>query len=110
MSETATPPGGGGKIADGLPFRALNIAVMTVSDTRDAESDTSGKVLADRVARDGHVLAARALVASHGARILWSGWTVNAIREMIYLSTFFTVYDNQRLFVPSQLLTFQWSP
>ena len=35
---------------------------MTVSDTRDEESDTSGKFLADRVTRDGHVLAARAWV------------------------------------------------
>ena len=61
MSETAPPPGGG-KIADSLPFRPLNIAVMTVSDTRGAESDTSGKLLAERVARDGHVLAARAWV------------------------------------------------
>jgi molybdenum cofactor biosynthesis protein B len=61
VSETLTPPGGG-KIADALPFRALNIAVMTVSDTRDEESDTSGKVLAERVARDGHVLAARVRV------------------------------------------------
>ena len=33
---------------------------MTVSDTRDEENDTSGKLLADRVARDGHTLAARA--------------------------------------------------
>jgi molybdenum cofactor biosynthesis protein B len=45
-----------------MVFRALRIAVLTVSDTRDEESDTSGKLLADRVTRDGHVLAARAMV------------------------------------------------
>ena len=45
-----------------MTFRALRIAVLTVSDTRDEESDTSGKLLADRVTRDGHVLAARAMV------------------------------------------------
>jgi molybdenum cofactor biosynthesis protein B len=56
-----TPPGAG-KLSESLPFRALNIAVMTVSDTRDEESDTSGKLLAERVARDHHVLAARAWV------------------------------------------------
>ena len=45
-----------------LVFRPLRIAVLTVSDTRDEESDTSGKLLADRVIRDGHALAARAMV------------------------------------------------
>lgn len=45
-----------------MTFRPLRIAVLTVSDTRDEESDTSGKLLADRVTRDGHVLAARAMV------------------------------------------------
>jgi molybdenum cofactor biosynthesis protein B len=65
MSETPAPPvtpPGGGKIAEGLPFQPLNIAVMTVSDTRDEENDTSGKLLAERVVRDGHALAARARV------------------------------------------------
>ena len=61
MSELETPPGGG-KLAPGIAFTPLHVAVMTVSDTRDEESDTSGKVLAERVARDGHVLAARAWV------------------------------------------------
>jgi molybdenum cofactor biosynthesis protein B len=56
-----TPPGGG-KIADGVAFQPLNIAVMTVSDTRDKENDTSGTLLAERVTRDGHKLAARAWV------------------------------------------------
>jgi molybdenum cofactor biosynthesis protein B len=45
-----------------IAFRPLRVAVLTVSDTRDEESDTSGKLLADRVTRDGHVLAARAMV------------------------------------------------
>lgn len=58
---SAAPPGGG-KIAEDIAFAPVRIAVMTVSDTRDEESDTSGKVLADRVTRDGHVVAARAWV------------------------------------------------
>ena len=45
-----------------LPFRPVRIAVLTVSDTRDAASDTSGDVLAERIAGAGHLLAARALV------------------------------------------------
>jgi molybdenum cofactor biosynthesis protein B len=50
------------RIDESLPWKAIRIAILTVSDTRDAESDTSGALLADRVARDGHVVAARALV------------------------------------------------
>jgi molybdenum cofactor biosynthesis protein B len=52
-----------------LAFRALRVAVLTISDTRDEESDTSGKLLADRVIRDGHVLAARAMVKDDVAEI-----------------------------------------
>ena len=55
-------PAPGGKISEDLPFRVVRIAVLTISDTRDEESDTSGKVLADRVTRDGHEVAARAMV------------------------------------------------
>ena len=54
MSEAAP---GGGKMSDQIAFAPLKVAVLTVSDTRDEESDTSGKLLADRVTRDGHVLA-----------------------------------------------------
>jgi len=61
LSEGLQVPGGG-KLSDEIAFRPLRVAVMTVSDTRDEESDTSGKLLADRVTRDGHVLAGRAMV------------------------------------------------
>ncbi|MDO8289951.1 MAG: molybdenum cofactor biosynthesis protein B [Parvibaculum sp.] len=44
------------------PFIPLNIAVMTVSDTRTPETDKSGDVLADRVTAAGHKLAARTIV------------------------------------------------
>lgn len=44
------------------PFIPLNIAVMTVSDTRTPETDKSGDVLADRVTAAGHKLAARIIV------------------------------------------------
>ena len=40
----------------------VRIAVLTVSDTRDASNDTSGDTLAARIREAGHVLAARALV------------------------------------------------
>ncbi|MGZ5922616.1 MAG: molybdenum cofactor biosynthesis protein B [Rhizomicrobium sp.] len=68
MSELPQLPGGGRMDAD-LAFRPLRIAVLTVSDTRDEDSDTSGRLLAERVVRDGHVLAARALVKDDVAKI-----------------------------------------
>ncbi|MCP5411401.1 MAG: molybdenum cofactor biosynthesis protein B [Alphaproteobacteria bacterium] len=60
---------GGGHLSEDVPFRPLNIAVLTISDTRDEASDTSGKLLADRVIRDGHCLAARRIVADDIAEI-----------------------------------------
>ena len=42
-------------------FRPLNIALLTVSDTRTTADDTSGDLLAERIAGAGHSLAARAI-------------------------------------------------
>lgn len=43
-------------------FTPINIAVLTVSDTRTAENDTSGDILAQRITDAGHNLAARTIV------------------------------------------------
>jgi molybdenum cofactor biosynthesis protein B len=43
-------------------FKPINIAVLTVSDTRTPETDTSGDILAARVSGAGHKLAARTIV------------------------------------------------
>lgn len=43
-------------------FIPLNIATMTVSDSRTRENDTSGDVLAERITGAGHNLAARTIV------------------------------------------------
>ena len=43
-------------------FLPVNIAVLTVSDTRTLEDDKSGDALADRIAGAGHELAAREIV------------------------------------------------
>lgn len=50
------------KIDETRPFLPVNIAVMTVSDTRTEADDRSGDALAERIAADGHRLAARAIV------------------------------------------------
>jgi len=44
-----------------MAFVPVNIAVLTVSDTRDAGSDTSGDTLAKRIADAGHRVAGRAI-------------------------------------------------
>lgn len=49
-------------INDKLAFVPVRIAVLTVSDTRTAENDTSGDAIADRLTQAGHVLADRALL------------------------------------------------
>jgi molybdenum cofactor biosynthesis protein B len=42
-------------------FRPINIALLTVSDTRTLDDDTSGAILAERIKASGHVLAVRAI-------------------------------------------------
>ncbi len=49
-------------IDESKTFLPINIAVMTVSDTRTLESDTSGKILVDRITAMGHKIAERVLV------------------------------------------------
>ena len=49
-------------IDESRTFYPLNIAVLTVSDTRTGADDTSGDTLATRVMGAGHTLAARALL------------------------------------------------
>jgi molybdenum cofactor biosynthesis protein B len=44
------------------PFIPLNIAVLTISDTRALADDRSGATLADRLTAAGHKLAARDIV------------------------------------------------
>jgi molybdenum cofactor biosynthesis protein B len=42
-------------------FTPINIALLTVSDTRGPEDDTSGDILAERIRSAGHNLVARAI-------------------------------------------------
>lgn len=49
-------------IDETLKFIPIRIAVLTVSDTRTTADDKSGDVLAERVSKAGHVLAARSIV------------------------------------------------
>ncbi|GBR00803.1 molybdenum cofactor biosynthesis protein B [Gluconacetobacter liquefaciens NRIC 0522] len=53
--------GGMSKLDLTRPFLPVRIAVMTVSDTRTLETDTSGGLLAERIVAAGHELAARSI-------------------------------------------------
>lgn len=50
-------------------FLPVNIAVVTVSDTRDLENDRSGARLQELIERDGHRVAARTIVRDDAAAI-----------------------------------------
>ena len=49
-------------IDESLTFYPLRIAILTISDTRDEETDKSGALLAERLTSAGHELAGKAIV------------------------------------------------
>jgi len=57
-------------------FLPLNIAVLTVSDTRTEENDTSGKTLVNKLTAAGHHAAAKAIVPDdiYAIRACISAW------------------------------------
>ena len=57
------------RIDEARPFLSVNIAILTVSDTRTPETDKSGDTLAERVTAAGHRVAARAIVPDDVKRI-----------------------------------------
>ena len=59
----------GGRIDAERAFTPINLAVMTISDSHDSSSDSSGDLLAERIAAAGHVLKARAIVGFDRALI-----------------------------------------
>ena len=56
MAEPALP------IDESREFIPVRIALLTVSDTRKADEDSSGDILVERLTKAGHVLADRAIV------------------------------------------------
>lgn len=58
------------RIDESRPFLAVNIAVLTVSDTRSAADDTSGDTLAELIAAAGHRVAARRIVRDDKVAII----------------------------------------
>ena len=51
-------------------FKAINIAVVTISDTRIKENDTSGDILEERIKKLGHVLEKRIIIKDDKNKII----------------------------------------
>lgn len=77
---------------------SLNIAILTVSDTRTLETDTSGQYLTDAVTEAGHAIADRQLVADdiYQQRAIVSAWIADSSVEAILVTggTGFTHRDS----------------
>ncbi len=54
---------------ESIPFRALRIAVMTVSDTRTEETDKSGALLVERALEAGHQVMDKVIIPDDRKRI-----------------------------------------
>src|SRR5215203_74509 len=67
-------------IDESKQFVPLNIAVLTVSDTRTLADDKSGTTLADRLTAAGHLLAAREIIVDDvdAIRVIIKRWIADA--------------------------------
>jgi molybdenum cofactor biosynthesis protein B len=72
-------------IDENRPFVPVNIAVMTVSDTRTLADDRSGDTLVARIEGAGHKVAARAIVTDDTSLILeqMAAWVENPDIDVI---------------------------
>ena len=76
----------------------LNIAVLTVSDTRTEETDTSGKTLVDKLTACGHNLSDKKIVTDdiYKMRATVSNWVADETTQAILITggTGFTDRDS----------------
>lgn len=74
-----------GRIDESIPFRPLEVALLTVSDTRDPSTDRSGDLLAARITGAGHRLADRAIVKDDIEAIVarLRGWIEDPTIEVV---------------------------
>ncbi len=75
----------GGRFDAQATLTPVRIAVLTISDTRDEDSDTSGAVLVERLTASGHSLAARGVVRDEIAaiRAQVKAWTASGDVDVI---------------------------
>jgi molybdenum cofactor biosynthesis protein B len=73
------------RLDETIPFRPVNIAVLTVSDTRDASNDSSGDTLEARIEAAGHHLVARAIERDDATNIAnrLRGWIDDPMIDVV---------------------------
>jgi len=80
-----------------LPFTPLNIAVLTVSDTRTEETDTSGAYLVEALLQSDHRLVEKAIVKDdvYQLRAIVSKWIATEDVQAVLVTggTGFTLRD-----------------
>ena len=66
-------------------FVALNIAVLTVSDSRGEDQDKSGKLLVERLAKAGHRCAEKRIVRDdvYAIRAVVSAWIADPAVQVV---------------------------
>ena len=72
-------------IGEAKQFVPLNIAVLTISDTRSLGDDKSGATLAERLTAAGHKLAAREIVTDdvEAIRAMVKGWIADPDLDVV---------------------------
>ena len=74
-----------GRIDQSRPFLPVNIALLTVSDTRSAADDRSGNTLAELATAAGHRIVARRIVRDELSEIaaLLRAWIADAEVDVV---------------------------
>ena len=68
-----------------IDLQPLRISVLVISDTRTADTDTSGKILAERLTEAGHTLAEKCFVPDdkYQIRAVLSRWIVDPAVDIV---------------------------
>lgn len=74
-----------GRIDETIEFKPLNIALLTVSDTRSLADDRSGDLLSERISKAGHHLADRQIIKDDAELIadLFGNWIADPKIEIV---------------------------
>ena len=72
-------------IDDKRPFLKVNIAILTISDTRTIETDKSGDLLSKRINESGHCVIDRFIVKDDKDKIrdILLKWVKNKIVDVV---------------------------
>ena len=83
--ETPPLPAPGGKMAMDRPFTPVRLCVLTISDTRTDETDTSGHILADRIRQSGHDVVDKAICPEdvNSLRSIMRRWIADPVVDAV---------------------------